>query len=248
MSAGAAAVEISHLRARMERMQGRRLDAPVLPVPRALARLLPGGGLRPGSAYEIGSSVSLLLSLMAGPTRDGAWCAAVGMPELGAEAAEQQGVDLARLVLVPDPGTRWLAVTAAVADVLPVVAVRVSGRVPAGQAARLSARLRERGCVLLVQGPWPQAEASLQVETREWTGLGAGHGRLRGGTLTVTARSRRWGAPRRARLTVPADPGFEQDSDPGFASDAGPGAGRDAALSTGAFAPRSAPEPMRAVV
>lgn len=211
MSAGVATADVPHLRAQMERLQGRRLTAPVLPVPPTLEPLLPDGGLRPGAVYEIGGSASLLLALLAGPTRDGSWCAVVGMPELGAEAAEQWGVDLARLVMIPDPGGRWLAVTATVADVLPVVAVRVGGRVSGAESARLAARLRERGTVLLAQGAWPQAEASLRVESREWTGLGRGHGHLRGCMATVASSSRRWGAPRRVRMPLPGDGLDERD-------------------------------------
>ena len=87
------------------------------------------------------------------------------MPQLGAEAAEGLGVDLSRLVLIPDPGPRWLAVTATIAEVLPVVAVRPSGRASDAEVSRLAARLRDRGAVLLVQGPWPQAEASSRSAT-----------------------------------------------------------------------------------
>ena len=112
---------------------------------------------------------------MSRPSQDGSWCAVIGMPELGAEAAESLGVDLGRLVLVPDPGPRWLAVTATIAEVVPVVAVRPPTRAADGEVARLAARLRDRGTVLLVQGPWPQAEAMLEVGDPEWTGVGRGH-------------------------------------------------------------------------
>lgn len=200
---GDATSRIAHLRSRVEQVQGRRLGASVLPVHPALADLLPGGGLRAGSAYTIGPSTSLLLALLARPSQDGSWCAAVGMPDLGIEAASQLGVDLSRLVLIPDPGERWLAVTAAVADVLPVVATRPPGRVSEGEASRLAARLRDRGTVLLVQGVWPQAEASLSIGAPEWSGLGAGHGYLTERVLTVTVESRRSPVPRRARLVLP---------------------------------------------
>ena len=100
------------------------------------------------------------------------------MPQLGAEAAEGLGVDLSRLVLIPDPGSRWLAVTATIAEVLPVVAVRPGGRATDAEVSRLAARLRDRGAVLLVQGPWPQAEAMHRGGRPGWTGLGRGHGYL----------------------------------------------------------------------
>lgn len=199
--------DVIRLRAQVDRMQARRLDAPVLPVHSALASLLPGGGLRTGSAYSISSSAALLSALFAGPSQAGSWCAAVGMPEFGAEAAERLGVDLSRLVLIPDPGSRWLAVTATIAEVLPVVAVNPPARVTDADAARLAARLRDRGTVLLVRGPWPQAEASIAVAEPEWTGLGDGHGYLSDRRLTVTVTSRRTPVPRRGRMLLPAPDG-----------------------------------------
>src|SRR6478609_4460931 len=195
--------EVLRLKAQLERVQGRRLDAPVLPTHPAFASLLPGGGLRPGAAYSLGSSASLLLALMARPSQDGSWCAVVGMPELGAEAAESLGVDLARVVFVPDPGPRWLGVTATIAEVAPVVAVRPPTRVADGEVARLAARLRDRGAVLLVQGPWPQAEAVLELDAPDWAGVGRGHGYLASREVTVTASSRRWPRSRRSRLLLP---------------------------------------------
>lgn len=198
-----ASTEVTRLRAQLERVQGRRLDTPVLPVAPALAPLLPGGGLRPGSAYSLPPSTSLLLALLAQPSQSGSWCGVVGMPRLGAEAAESLGVDLSRLVLIPEPGPRWLAVTATIAEVLPVVAVHPAGRAADAEIARLAARLRDRGAVLLVQGPWPQAEAVLEADNPSWAGVGCGHGYLTGRAVTVTSSSRRWPRPRQARVLLP---------------------------------------------
>jgi hypothetical protein len=196
--------DVHQLRAHLDRMQGRRLEAPVLPVLPAIASLLPGGGLRAGSAYSIAPSASLLFALLAAASQAGSWCGVVGMPQFGAEAAERVGVDLSRLVLIPEPGSRWLAVTATIAEVLPVVAVRPGGRASDGDVSRLAARLRDRGAVLLVQGPWAQAEASIGVADADWSGLGHGHGYLAGRELTVTVVSRRTPAPRRGRVLLPA--------------------------------------------
>ena len=195
--------EVLRLRSQLERVQGRKLDAPVLPVHPALVSLLPGGGLRPGAAYSLPRSTSLLLALLGRASQAGSWCGVVGLPRLGAEAAEGMGVDLSRLVLIPEPGQRWLAVAATVAEVLPVVAVRPSGRAADAEVSRLAARLRDRGAVLLVQGPWPQAEAVLEVGEPAWTGVGRGHGYLEGRAVTVTSSSRRWPRPRRERLLLP---------------------------------------------
>lgn len=210
--------DVRELRAQLERMQGRRMDAPVLPTHPAFTALLPGGGLRPGAAYALAPSGSLLLALMARPSQDGAWCAAVGMPELGAEAAERYGLDLERLVLVPDPGPRWLAVTATIAEVLPVVAVRPPARVTDAEVSRLAARLRDRGTVLLVQGAWPQAEATIDLADPRWSGLGRGHGYLAGRELTVSVTSKRSPSARRARMLLPAADGSVSLIDSGTAS------------------------------
>ncbi|WP_235014890.1 hypothetical protein [Microbacterium sp. SLBN-154] len=199
--------EVHRLRAQLERVQGRRMDAPVLPVLEPLAEVLPGGGLRTGSAYSLTRSASLLAALLAGPSQDGTWCAVVGMPDFGVEAAESAGVDLSHLVLVPDPGPRWLAVAATLAEVIPVVAVRPAARAADAEVSRLGARLRDRAAVLLVQGPWPQAEASLDLADPEWSGVGRGHGYLAAREVTIDVRSRRWPMPRRARMSLPAADG-----------------------------------------
>lgn len=195
--------EVSRLRAQVDRMQGRRLDAPVIPTHPALAALLPGGGLRAGSAYSLAPSTSLLLAVMARASQDGVWCGVIGMPELGVEAAEQLGVDLSRLVLIPDPGARWVAVAATVMEVVPVVAVRPPSRVSDAETARLHARLRDRDAVLLVQGAWPQVEASIGLDRPEWAGVGAGHGYLSARSLTITVTGRRSSTPRSARMLLP---------------------------------------------
>ncbi|WP_211223200.1 hypothetical protein [Propionicicella superfundia] len=178
-----------------------------LPVPPGLAGLLPDAGLRPGSAYTLDTAGVLLLALLAEPSRAGSWCGAVGLPELGAEAAGQAGVALDRLVLVPAPGRRWLSVVAALAEVLSVIAVHPGNAVSPADAARLAARLRDRGAALLVVGEWPRAEAALRVDAPRWSGVGAGHGHLTGREATLTITSRRDPRPRSARLLLPGADG-----------------------------------------
>lgn len=190
---------MSRLRERLHQTAGQQL----LPVPPELAALLPDGGLRRGAAYSVNSAGALLLALLAEPSREGSWCGVVGLPEFGVEAAELAGVQLNRLVLVPQPGERWLSVVAALAEVFGVVAVRPQGRVRDADASRLAARLRDRGTVLLTVGPWPQAVATLTLERPRWDGLGAGHGYLAGREVTVTVTSKRAPGPRSVRLLLP---------------------------------------------
>lgn len=174
----------------------------LFPVPPELFGLL-DGGLRPGAAYQVGSPGALLLALLAKPSQAGSWCGVVGMPELGIEAAERAGVLLGQLAIVPDPGERWLAVTAALLEVLPVVAVRPAGQVRDADAARLSARLRDRGAVLLVAGDWPRAVATISLSDAHWAGVGEGHGCLTSREVTVMVSSKRTLTPRTARLLLP---------------------------------------------
>lgn len=195
--------DVQRLRAQITRMQRRSAQVDAMPVHETLAPLFPEGGLRPGAVYSLDTSTSLLLALISAPSRAGSWCAAIGMPELAAEAAEAYGVDLERFALIPDPGERWLAVASAVAEVFPVVAVRPPRAAREADTARVSAKLRDRGGVLLVQGSWPQAEATLSVRDPAWTGLGQGHGLLAAREVTISSTGRRFPVPRTVRVQLP---------------------------------------------
>jgi len=199
---------VSELQARIQGMQRDRWEAPGRPVSAGLARLLPQGTLRTGAVYTVDNSTSLLMSLLGAAAADGGWAGVVGLPDFGAEAATGFGIDLTRLVLVPAPGDQWLAVTAALVDVLPFVVVQPGRPVADAEAGRLGARLRQTGCTLLVSGTWPQAEASLHVTRTRWEGAGAGHGYLSGRDLTVEATVRA-GSGRRtpAQLHLPEGAG-----------------------------------------
>ena len=194
---------VQQLQARIRSMQATKLDSRLIPTHPAIAGLLPGGGLKQGAVYSVERSAMLLMTLLAGPSAAGSWCAVVGVPEFGVEAAQRFGIDLERLVLVPHPGDDWLTVTAAVADVMGVVVTRPPKRATDSSIARLSARLRQRGATLLVLGNWPQSEAMLSLSQSEWHGIGEGHGHLAAREVTVTVTNRVTGRPRSARLWLP---------------------------------------------
>jgi hypothetical protein len=197
------AERVRELQSRIRQMQATKLDSRLVPTHPAIAGLLPGGGLKQGAVYSIDRSTMLLMSLLAPPSQAGSWCAVVGIPEFGVEAAEHFGVDLERLVLIPHPGDDWLAVTAAVADVMAVVVTRPPKRASDSSLARLSARLRQRGATLLVFGAWPQSEAMISLSAPQWHGIGAGHGHLTAREVTVTVTTAVAGRPRSARLWLP---------------------------------------------
>jgi hypothetical protein len=69
--------------------------------------------------------------------------------------------------------------------------------------------------VLLVAGDWPGAQHRLRVVTQRWTGLGAGHGRLRACCAEVTADGRGEAAMARTRwLWLPGEDGGVALADP----------------------------------
>jgi len=186
----------------------------MLPVAPYLRDLFPGAGLRRGSTVAITSgrgATTLLLATLAAASQAGSWCAVVGMPQLGLVAADEIGVCLERLALVPNPGPQWTNVVSVLLDGFDAVAVAVpdvsNGQVAASVRTQLAARARQRGGVLVPFGSWDGADMTLSAERSLWHGLGKGRGRLRRRELTVCARGR--GAavrPRRTTFWLPGPP------------------------------------------
>lgn len=199
--------DLERLRTQINRMQRSRAEASLLPLDPAFSGLLPDEGLRVGAAYTIDPSPSLLAALLAPPSQKGMWCAVIGMPTIGLEALADFGVDLSRLILIPEPGKRWLTIASALSEVLPLVAVHPQDRLREAEAVRLNARLRDRACTLLVTAPWPQNEAVLRLEGAQWQGLHDGSGLLSQRVVTVTATGRRQAMPQRVQVLLPGPSG-----------------------------------------
>jgi len=159
----------------------------------------------------------LVLALLAAPLAGGSWAGIVGMRALGLEAAAGLGVRLDRLVLVPEPGTNWAVVTAALLDALDLVVVVPPRRPRLTEVRQLVARARQRATVLVVAGLDGSADArgwserpdvELATEVIGWEGLGIGYGTLRRRQVAVSSAGRR-GADRRleARVWLPGPEG-----------------------------------------
>jgi hypothetical protein len=199
--------------------------APPLPVAPALTSLLPGG-LRRGSTVSVSGSVSLLLALLGAASAGGAWCALVGFPRVSAEAAREYGIDLARLALVPAPGSAgegWTTAVGALLDAVDIVAARPPGGrgLAPGDIRRLAARARSKDAVLVPyltgasEAGWPGADVRLQVREAAWSGIGEGTGRLRARQVEVSAGGRGPAArPITASLWLPADGGGVEGATP----------------------------------
>lgn len=143
-----------------------------------LRPVLPSG-LRP-EVYSLNGSAQVGLGLLV----EG-WCGVVGLPELGVEAARQWGVELSRMVLIPDPGS-WLETVATLIEGLDVVLAAGPPSIAPAAAQRLVARLRSRGSTLVVLGGWPHAHARIDVRSLGWQGLGRGYGALESQRMEVT--------------------------------------------------------------
>jgi hypothetical protein len=176
---------------------------------------LPGGAL-PGRGVALAGqrtgsvgATSLLLLLLAAAAQAGSWCAVVGVPALNGVAAAEAGIALDRLALIPHPGPDWATVVGALLDGLDIVVAAPPGPITPAVAARLAARARQRGSVLVSYGRWAGADLTLDVVGGDWHGLGVGRGRLQCRELTVVARGRGAAAvPRRARVWLPAASGI----------------------------------------
>lgn len=219
MSGHTRAERIRELRARIREMEPAHLNERVIPTHPDIAALLPGGGLQQGAAYSMDHSAMLLITLLAEPSQQGSWCAIVGMPEFGTEAAHRAGINLERLVLVPRPGQHWLTVASALADVMGIVVLTPPRRVPEQTLSRFHARLRERGTTVLARGHWPGSEAHISLSHSSWTGLGDGYGYLAQREATVTVTHRSTGVPRSTRLQWPAVSGVARTVAPRVSTD-----------------------------
>ncbi|MFD7024874.1 hypothetical protein [Promicromonospora sukumoe] len=203
--------------------------ARVLPVHPHLAALLPDGGLRAGTTVVVRGSTSLLLTLLAEASRDGAWTVLVGYPAAGMAAAADAGCDLSRTLVVPLPagsGVDAPAVLAALIDGMDVVVVGPEVTLLDQDRRRLTARARDRGTVLVPTAPlsagysplqrpstgrmsstqraagdWAGAHVVLEATAGGWAGVDGGVGWLRRRTLRVR-RTGRGSAARPVHLDV----------------------------------------------
>jgi hypothetical protein len=203
----------------------------LLPVAPEFAELLGTPGLRRGSTLAVVAdgargTTSVVLALVAEASSLGAWCAAVGLKDLGFVAAGELGVALDRLVLVPRPGKRFTTVVAALLDGCDVVLAAAPELAPADR-RRLSVRARERRSVFIVVTgsqaaavvvgrPWPDGvDVRLAVTGGAFAGLGAGSGRVCSHRVDVVATRR--GAHPRERcgyFWLPSPPGNAPPASP----------------------------------
>lgn len=174
-----------------------------LPVPPALADLLPGGGLGRGTVVSYAGARSLLAGLLASVTAHGKHAAVAGLPGFGLLAAAEMGAELGRLAVIPEPGPDPVEIAAVLLDGIDLIVLGLRGAsVPPSRARVIAARARAKGATLVVtDGHWPDTTLRMDARIAGYAGLGAGHGRLRSFCLDVAA-SHRAGPPRRGRIEL----------------------------------------------
>ena len=182
---------VRSLQQRITEMQSLRLSEAGLPTAIELRPLLPSGSLRKGASTAVQGSLQLALALLSEASKRGMWCGAIGVPDLGLEAAAQLGMRLDRFVLAPGPGSHTLTIAGMLAEVFSVVLLQPPRDPSPSEVERLAARLREHGTALIVLGGWPRSDTQLHVSASRWLGLGTGHGALDTHELTVRSIDRR---------------------------------------------------------
>ena len=168
------------------------LRAGVLPVPPALADLLPAGGVPKGAVVAYSGAGSLLTGLLAAVTGEGGYAAVIGLPGFGLLAAAEMGADLGRLAVVADPGPDPVEVAAVLLDGVDLVVLGLAGvSVPPSRTRVLAARARSKGATLVVTGgDWSGPMLRIDSRVAGYSGLGLGRGRLCSIHLDVRVRSR----------------------------------------------------------
>ena len=172
----------------------------ILPLAPPLLCLVAGGGLQRGSVVTVGNegaqgATTLTFALLGAASKQGSWCAAVGVVDPGILALAELGVDLDHLVLVPGAGERWADAVAFLLDGVDIVLVCPPGPVRPGVARRLVARTRQRSAVLVVlvrRWPWPEGpDLRLAITAGRWEGVGQGFGHLQRRHVVIETSGRR---------------------------------------------------------
>ncbi|MEV5651665.1 hypothetical protein AB0L57_25730 [Nocardia sp. NPDC052254] len=211
----ARAVQLAELRRRMAAVPARGAEVaapppvavePVrerLPIPSALAGLLPESGIPKGSVVAYSGAGSLLTGLLAEVTGGGGYAAVIGLPRLGLLAAAEMGADLGRLAVVAEPGPDPMEIAAVLLDGLDLVVLGLAGRsVPPSRTRVLAARARSKGATLVVTGGnWSGPTLRIDSRIAGYSGLGRGRGRLCSVHLDVRVDARS-SQPRTGRLDL----------------------------------------------
>ncbi|MDO4791179.1 MAG: hypothetical protein Q3999_01695 [Buchananella hordeovulneris] len=134
-------------------------------------------------------SAFLFLHALARLQRPDRWCAVVGHPALGWCAAQEAGVNLDNVLVVPYAGEGALRTLTALAEGVEVLAVGPLVQLSGREQRFLAGKVRSRGGVLLAARPWEGAWV-LEATSEQRRFLGRGEGFVDGGSWQVSALKR----------------------------------------------------------
>lgn len=203
---------LSHVTTASTALLARERNLPVHPV---LAPLFESGLVRGQTVVCAGSaSVTCALALLVAPTETGSWVGVLGVPGLGVVAAADMGVALERTVFVDGPldahGDPANVLGALVDGVdLVVTSARFLSSLSPSLVRRFTTRLQSRGAVCIVVDDTRSVSGDLRVTTRvrEWSGIGDGHGHVRGRRVTIGVDGRRQTRSTRRDVWLPGPSG-----------------------------------------
>ncbi|MGF0118767.1 hypothetical protein ACQFYA_20940 [Promicromonospora sp. Marseille-Q5078] len=190
-------------RARLRSIPG-AAATPARPEPIGVRDLLPEGRLPQGSVSVVAGSPNLLLALLAASQERDDWIAFVAAPETGYLAAAERGIDLERVIAIPDTHGRPAETVAALLDGMSYVVTGPQIALSPSERRRLLVRARERGAGLVSTTPWEHAALRLHVVGARWSGVDEGAGYLRHCELDVDVAGR--GAGLRQTIALPPGP------------------------------------------
>jgi hypothetical protein len=172
------------------------------PEPQPLTELLPGGALPTGAVVTVQNSAlrrgsASLTTWLLGATQGDRWLGVVGWPALGLVALHEAGVNVERLVVVPDVAGRGAAVLAALLAGFEVVVAGPQLALSPSERRRLLTRARQLDTTLVSALPWEGAALTLEVEQTRWSGPDHGDRYIRDADLTVVRHSKADGPGRR---------------------------------------------------
>jgi len=161
----------------------------MLPVPEPIGDLIPRGGLARGTVVSVDGAASVLIGLLATVTAASGHVAVIGMPGLGLLAFHEQGGDLAKVALVPQPKDAAIDCAAILLEGFDVVVLGLSGgAVTPSRGRAVAARAKSKGSLLIVtEGQWEGPDLRISSRVSGYTGLTAGRGRVTGVRLDVAA-------------------------------------------------------------
>lgn len=139
----------------------------------SLAKIFPQGRIQRGSVilFEGGLNsgvTSATFEFLATELVQKSWCALVGFENIGFFAAFQKGVNLTKVVSVPDPGQDVAQVAAVLMEAFPIVVLANPRYISFSQVRNLTARIRQNSSIIVVVRQ--QSEQSYKRSKDVWYG------------------------------------------------------------------------------